>query len=204
MRQERTCVDAIWLTFLGMRGSRPRAIERNERPWYRFSIEIGEGTEVKINLNLGMTELLAFWGAIISTIALVWNIIRGALDRRKLSVAGYVGNILPSEEPRKIVFYVVMANTGRRPIVITNYGIIPKLKKGESQHTRTLIIPKGLPKLLNEGQYHIEYTGNVDFEGREIKGVYALDSSGKEWKAKRKNIKLLKKNLQKTRKAQVA
>jgi hypothetical protein len=162
------------------------------------------GETMKINLTLDLTQLMAFWGTVVSTIAVTWNIVRGLMDRRKLMVSGHVGNFLPSEDPEKLYFYVVMTNTGRRPIVVSTYGIVPKKRKGEKGEIRTLIMPRALPKVLNEGQFHIEFTETLDFGGREVIGVYALDSSGKEWRAKRKNVKLLKKNLLEAIKTQAA
>lgn len=150
---------------------------------------------MKINLTMDLTQLMAFWGTVVSTIAVTWNIVRGLMDRRKLTVSGHIGHLLPSEDPEKLYFYVVMTNMGRRPIVVSTHGIIPKKRKGEKGEIRTLIRAKELPKMLREGEFHIEITETLDFGGREIIGVYALDSSGKEWKAKRRNLKLLKKNL---------
>ena len=150
---------------------------------------------MKINLNLGLTEIMAFWGTVLSTIAIILNIRHWLVDRRKLTVSGHIGNWLPSEEPEKLVFYVVMTNEGRRPIVVSTHGIIPKKRKGEKGEIRTLVRAKGLPKTLKEGDFHIELTETLDFGGREIIGVYALDSTGKEWKANRRNLKILKENL---------
>jgi len=103
--------------------------------------------------------------------------------------------LLPSEDPEKLYFYVVMTNVGRRPIVVTTHGIIPKKRKGERGDIRTLIRAKELPKMLREGEYHMEITEKFDFGGREIIGIFARDSSGKEWRAKKKNLKILKKNI---------
>jgi len=142
---------------------------------------------------MNLTPLLALWGSIISTIALTWNVIRGLQDRRKLKVEAYIGYFLPGDTQKKY-FYVVMTNIGRRPILVSRYGALLKKKKGEKGNPATLIIARNLPKMLKEGEYHIEFTEDLSLFSRNIKNIFAGDSTGKNWKISKKNFKQLLKD----------
>lgn len=145
---------------------------------------------------MNVTSFLALWGTIVSTIALTWHIIRGLQDRRKFKVEAYIGYFLPGD-PKKKYFYVVMTNIGRRPIFVCRYGALLKKKKGEKGKPATLIVARKLPKMLKEQEYHIEYTEDLSLFSRNIKNIYAGDSTGKNWKISRKNFKQLLKDAKK-------
>jgi hypothetical protein len=46
---------------------------------------------MKVDINLDLTQILAFWGTVVSTIAVTWNTLRGLQDKRKLKVEGNIG-----------------------------------------------------------------------------------------------------------------
>jgi hypothetical protein len=125
--------------------------------------------------------------------------LRGLSDRRKLRVEGSIVEIIPSEEPEELRFSITMTNIGRRPIFISTCGLIPKKKKGIKGKIRSLYRARELPKMLKEGEYHIEVVDDYTLGGREIIGIYARDSSGKEWRASKKNIKMVIKQLNECR-----
>lgn len=99
--------------------------------------------------------------------------------------------MLPSEDPNKKYFTVTMTNIGKRPIFVSLCGIIPEQKKGIKGSIRSCIMARQLPKMLKEGEYLIEYIEDYSFGGRGIIGVFANDSTGKEWRASKKNIKMV-------------
>ena len=139
---------------------------------------------------MNLTSLLALWGTVVSTIALSWNIIRGFQDRRKLKVEAAIGFMLPGDTQKKY-FYVVITNIGRRPIFICRYGAFLKKKKGEKGKPAAMVIARDLPKMLKEGENHIEYTDDLSLFSRTIKDIHVGDSTGKNWKASRKNLRRL-------------
>src|SRR4030042_1167689 len=50
-----------------------------------------------------------------------------------------------------------------------------------------------LPKIIEEGNFHSEFTFNLAKDFEKIKSVFVIDSTGKKWKVKKRNIKRFKK-----------
>ncbi len=142
---------------------------------------------------MDLTPILALWGTIVSTIAITWNILRGLEDRKKLKIEANIGTILPGD-PNKNYFYVSMTNIGRRPVFVTGWGTDLKKEKEEKGKRAVFIKARNLPKLLKDGEAHMEYIDNLSIFSRKIKNVKIWDSTGKSWKISRKNLKLLLKN----------
>lgn len=142
---------------------------------------------------MDLTPILALWGTIVSTIAITWNILRGLEDRKKLKIEANIGTILPGN-PNKKYFYVSMTNIGRRPVFVTGWGTDLKKEKKEKGKRAVFIKARNLPKLLKDGEAHMEYIDNLSIFSRKIKNVKIWDSTGKSWKISRKNLKLLLKN----------
>ena len=144
-----------------------------------------------MKFEIGLTQILAFWGTVISTIALIWNIVRGLQDRKKLKVEAYIGVMLPGDSSKK-VFYVVMTNIGRRPVFVSGWGGLRKKEKGEKiRKVGIFAVARNLPKMLKEGEYNIEYIEDFSFFSHNIREVHAWDSTGKKWKINRKNLRRL-------------
>lgn len=64
---------------------------------------------------------LAVWGAIVSTIALTWNIIRDIRDKGKLKLNAFIGKMFPDPKDKDYLV-VTIANVGRRPIFVKHLG----------------------------------------------------------------------------------
>lgn len=96
---------------------------------------------------MDITLILAIWGAVLSTAAIVWNIFRDVNDKGKLDVAFYIGNIVGGIESsdKDFIFYKI-TNTGRKPITVTHVGGGFKVK-------HFLIPTLNIPKLLNPTEY---------------------------------------------------
>ena len=107
---------------------------------------------------MSITTILAIWGAVISTAALTWNIIRGLQDRRCLKVKAEIANIMPGD-PNKYYFCITMTNAGRRPVNIVGCGG-SRIKEGEGLKN-FLMITRDLPKMLKEGERHTEYSDDL-------------------------------------------
>lgn len=63
------------------------------------------------------TEILAIYGTIVSTVALMWNIFRDSLDRPKVKLEAMIGQIYPDHTDRDYLFLTI-TNVGRRPVLI--------------------------------------------------------------------------------------
>jgi len=66
------------------------------------------------------------------------------------------------------------------------------MKKKSVKGARGIFIaPRGLPRMLKEGEYHMEFTVDLSILSPELQKIYVWDSAGKEWKVSRKNLKRL-------------
>ncbi|MBI4489060.1 MAG: hypothetical protein HY694_08230 [Deltaproteobacteria bacterium] len=102
---------------------------------------------------MNLTKFLAVWGAIVSTIALTWNVIRDRHDRGILKLNTMIGKMYPDHTDRDYVVLTI-TNVGRRPILVMSWGWIKKGRKGDGFLVKT----SQFPKMLKEGEYHIEFT----------------------------------------------
>ncbi|MFW9851825.1 MAG: hypothetical protein ACFFDS_02695 [Candidatus Thorarchaeota archaeon] len=141
-----------------------------------------------MTFTIGLTEILAFWGSILSSVALTWNIIKGLQDRRKLIVNAYIG-IEVNGDPNRKYIYAVITNYGRRPINVLAWGAMLKRERGQRERVATDIRAEGLPKILKEGEDHLVYIDDFALFSRPIKYVYARDSHKKYWKVNKKEFK---------------
>ena len=143
---------------------------------------------------MDLTPILAFWGTIVSTVAVTWNIIRSSQDRKKIRVEANIGFILPGDSDKKIL-YVIMTNVGRRPVYITGVGMSRKKKKGEKGKPGLFMTARNLPMMLKEGDYNIEYSEKLSiFTEYEITTVKVWDSTNKKWRISKKNLRNLIEN----------
>jgi hypothetical protein len=98
-----------------------------------------------MELQEKITFWLAIWGAILSTIAIVWNILRDLKDRADIQVKVKKSDRLEAFSQIPYVD-VELSNIGKRPITVTEvyYKISDQLHKVE--------LSKELPKELSEGE----------------------------------------------------
>ena len=133
---------------------------------------------------LSWTQVLALYGAIASTVAIVLYIIRARKDRGRLDIAA---TVRVKEGTDRLRLFVTIANKGRRPISVRALGVEIK---GESYTLPPINIPNNI---LNEGEH---YTQPIDgLPNFDITEIYALDSGNKKWKLSRGNLKKLIKDI---------
>lgn len=129
-----------------------------------------------------ITTILAIYGAVLSTMAIGWNIYthfdKGV--RLKVSTNWYVrvyaGNTIT-------MLGVKAINTGHRAmtIVASGFELSPPLLDDS-----TVVIYDGyLPKRLDEGQEHISYLEPADLPTERIKYAWMRDAEEKEWRSKK-------------------
>ena len=138
-----------------------------------------------------MTTFLAVWGAIMSTLAIAWNIRRDFLDRGRLKFNCYHGCKVGggSRSPTYLVFHVT--NIGRRDVQLTTVG-------GEVLSDRHFLIATGpatltaqqLPRMLKPGESYIAY-GKPEILEQNPRNLWAIDSLNNYWKLPKKSLKHL-------------
>ena len=132
-----------------------------------------------------VTEFLAVWGAVVSTIAILWNVYRDVTDRGKLRVVCYLGNMVTpggSPDPNDYLVWRV-ANAGLQPVVVTHVG-------GALAVKHFMITPHAsLPKTLQPGEYFLEYTADLSALDHGLRFLAAWDSLNRTYKITRKNQK---------------
>lgn len=158
-----------------------------------------------------LTPLLAIWGAFLSSIALGWNLYRDLSDRPKVKVEAKVRRIvvapggqwyasapnldLPGASQQLFIVMSVV-NVRRRPVRWQGWGGV--YRKPVNGKTSFIVIPRGLPKTLNEGDTFGEYT-DLQASGYPaddtVKRLQAWDSTGRVWKISWLQMKKLRKEV---------
>jgi len=74
---------------------------------------------------MDIIKFLALWGAILSTIAITWNIFRDVNDKGKLKIDAMIGKMVP-DHTDKDYLVITITNIGRRPVLVKGWGGIKK------------------------------------------------------------------------------
>ena len=154
--------------------------------------------------SLGVTEILAMYGAILSSVVLAWNLYRDLCDRARLKITAHVRRIVRSTDGRwyavapdlqvgasaQLYVVVKVTNVGRRPIQWSSWGgTYRRPVNGKPCFT---VVPVALPKMLGEGDSHSEFTENLNPAGENVKRLFLRDASGKNWYLSWRALKKLK------------
>ena len=103
----------------------------------------------------------------------------------------YIGKIViqgVSIDPTDYLVWSVV-NIGKDPIVLAHIGGTLEGKKGFIISTH-----KTMPITLKQGESFLDYTNDLSVLDGRLISLWAVDSQNREFKAPRKQIKLLKKN----------
>ncbi len=136
-----------------------------------------------------VTMALALWGAVLSTLSILWNIRRDIRDRGGLRVHCYVGTItygLGAPDPQPKLVYTV-TNIGRRAVVLSGIGgdLV-----GQDKHFA--IKPRGTwPKTLQPGEYHVDWTDDLSILSESVTSLWAADSLGKHWRIPKRTLRAI-------------
>ncbi|MDH5336782.1 MAG: hypothetical protein OEW20_10730 [Nitrospira sp.] len=135
-----------------------------------------------------ITTILAIWGAVLSSFAVGWQFFRDITQRGNLRVSCYIGSLtdgLSEKDPNDYLVYNI-TNVGKEPVMLTNIG-------GEMKKDHFLVNTRQLlPRMLQPGEYILDYTSDLSVLGHELKHLTAIDSLGRSWKAPSKQVKKLK------------
>lgn len=156
----------------------------------------------------GVTEFLAVYGAILSSIGFGWNLYRDLLDRARLQVTAHVRRIVHGPDGRMFAakpdlqiagaskeLFVCMSvvNVGRRPLAWEGWGGRYCTRvNGKSGFT---IIGQHLPRMLKEGETHSEFTlleHDLRPVSDNVKSLFMWDASGRHWRLSRRELNELK------------
>jgi hypothetical protein len=163
-----------------------------------------------ILFSVGVTDILAIYAALLSSIGLGWNLYRDLRDKAKLKVTASVKrrvwcadgkhyavsphiNVAGASDQLFVVIDVT--NVGRRPVSWIGWG--GKYCVPQNMKDSFVIIPIGLPRTLQEGEFHSEYTENLNTEMENVRQLFIWDASGRNWYLSRRKLKTLKAELQK-------
>lgn len=160
-------------------------------------------------MAITLTQLLAVYGAGLSSVALGWNLYRDLVDRGKLKISAAIQRLVVSEDGKTYgvkhnlpvqgaterVFVIISAvNVGRRPIKLNGWG--GRWNKAHNGRNSFVIVPAGMPKMLNEGEDHSELTDEMLSNLANVKALFMWDTTKKEWKLPMRELKKLKREAQ--------
>lgn len=136
-----------------------------------------------------ITAVLAIWGAVLSSVTLGWNFIRDINQRGRLRVSCYIGKLVGGSvgvDPNSYLVWNI-TNIGKEPVLLTHVG------GATAKEGFMLTTHQPLPKMLQPGEYVLEYSDELSVLGPELKHLWAIDSLGRNFKAPRRQLKELKK-----------
>ena len=152
------------------------------------------------------TQVLAIWGAVLSSITFFWTLYKDLLDRAQVKVTaklrrigrregdgqGYAAD--PGLNVRglgdELFIVVTVVNVGRRAMNWKGWGGIYKIPV--NGHNSFFVSARELPKILNEQEEHSEFTGvDKQIGTGNLKRIKIWDGTGREWYVSRKDMKKL-------------
>ncbi len=133
---------------------------------------------------MNLTDYIALYGAVLSTIAIGWNIYNNSQDKPKIKVISYFGLIGSSRGAEGPFFFIKVINKGKRSVHLSSFG----LRSGEGD-----LIPNritGIPCELKGGTSHDEFFKMDELKNRQFDFAWFRDATGKLYKSKSIRTKL--------------
>lgn len=132
------------------------------------------------------SDVAAWWGAIVATIALSWNVLRDVHLKGHLKVQAMfrvddVNRHLPP------ALTVSVTNVGSKPVLVQ--GIAIQRKKGSTPSHA--FFPCEIPKMLAPGEFFWQVLDRTGWLPTATQTLYAWDSSGTHWRVARKEFRRL-------------
>lgn len=148
----------------------------------------------------GVTDILALWGAVVSTLVAGWNIFRDVIQRDRLVVSASIMFTYPGKEN---IFNWSFRNKGAHELTVTHLAAMPYRLlhprwlfgwlNGRRNGKQLLFpfefmngkLPLRVGPLNNAmAAYRLKPLGMIDFDE-----LYATTADGREWFVKRRAIK---------------
>ena len=151
---------------------------------------------------MSLTTFLATYAAILSRIGLSWNLYRELYCRARVKISISLMRIATGADGRQFAVtpqshsenasanlhvVVKMTNVGRRPVLLQGWG--GEWKIPERGKDNFAVISQGLPKMLNGHESHQEFTSDLSVVSPNIKALFVLDSSGRNWYVSNKELR---------------
>ena len=128
------------------------------------------------------TLYLAIYGALLSTLVLLWDILKYYRDKPSLRVkTNHRMLVSPLQSEFKIGIDII--NDGKRPITIVASGF--DLDVPKSQENVATVYDVNLPKELHEGQSHTSFVNPDAIDPNKILYAWARDATGREYRSKK-------------------
>jgi hypothetical protein len=109
--------------------------------------------------NITVENLIAISGLVIACISLGWNILNEIRRTPKARVHVMIANIFQQDNPRSgedDFLSITITNIGSRPLRIINIGYWGYNWWQLFKRSQFIIIPRGLPVYLKDGEEHNE------------------------------------------------
>ena len=122
-------------------------------------------------------EYLAIYGAVLSTIAIGWNIYNNLQDKPKIEITTSFGGITDNLD--KTLFIITAINRGKRSVHLSAFGL--RTEDGLN------LIPNritGVPCELGPGKSHWEFFEASKLEDKRFDFAWYRDETGKVYKSK--------------------
>ena len=136
--------------------------------------------------HLSGSDVAAWWGAIVATVALGWNVLRAVRSKGRLKVEAMfqMDRMDPLLPPQ---FAVRVTNVRSKPILVQ--GIAIQRKKGSAPGY--FFFPCQIPKMLARGESFSQVIDRRGWLPTATKRLYAWDSTGRHWYVARREIRRL-------------
>lgn len=124
------------------------------------------------------TLTIAIYGAVLSTIALIWNIYNNSQDKAKIKVEAKFGLFSFSTGSEGPFLFVTAINNGKRSVYLSSFGL--KSREGNLIPNRIT----GVPCELKGGTSHDEFFKMDELKNRQFDFAWYRDATGKLYKSK--------------------
>ncbi len=127
---------------------------------------------------MNLTDYVALYGAILSTIAIGWNIYNNLQDKPKVKVTAKFGFTSSEIGTSGHLLIVTAVNKGKRSIYLSSMGL--RTGKEDLLNLKT----SGLPCELKGGCSHNEWFKVNELKNRQFDFAWYRDATGKLYKSK--------------------
>ena len=119
--------------------------------------------------------ILAIYGAVLSTIGIIWKIYS---NRPKIKVDARFGFMEGDMTPKKHFLFITAINKGRRPVILSSVGI--RCEENDLLNIKTI----SLPYKLNEGASHTEWFEVEELKNKPCSFAWYRTQTGRLYKSK--------------------
>ncbi len=159
-----------------------------------------------MHIDIGITQILAIYGAVISSITVGWNLYRDLHNRPKLKVSASLRMMATRTDGKQYavslnlhvrkasqkIFVEIHAVNIRRPPVSVEY-CAGKYRKPIDGDRAFIISPVNFPKMLQQHEYISDFYDDPYLVNNNVSTLCVVDSTQKAWKVSKHNLKRLRK-----------